>query len=106
MVVAVGLPILYQNAVYNCAALLVDGQIAALVAKQHLAGDGIHYEPRWFKAWPAGQVVAYLPDDGGPEIPLGDVLVDVGGVRVGFEICEDAWVANRPGRGTRCAASM
>jgi len=97
MVVAVGLPILYQNAVYNCAALLVDGNIAALVAKQHLAGDGIHYEPRWFKAWPAGQVVAYAPDDGGPEIPLGDLLVDVGGVRIGFEICEDAWVANRPG---------
>jgi NAD+ synthase (glutamine-hydrolysing) len=96
MVVAVGLPILYQNAVYNCAALLVDGQIAALVAKQHLAGDGIHYEPRWFKAWPAGQVVVYQSDDG-QEIPLGDVLVDVGGVRVGFEICEDAWVANRPG---------
>lgn len=96
MVVAVGLPILYQNAVYNCAALLVDGQITALVAKQHLAGDGIHYEPRWFKAWPAGQVVDYQSDDGST-IPLGDVLVDVGGVRVGFEICEDAWVANRPG---------
>jgi NAD+ synthase (glutamine-hydrolysing) len=96
MVVAVGLPILYQNAVYNCAALLVDGQITALVAKQHLAGDGIHYEPRWFKAWPPGQVVDYQADDGS-QIPLGDVLVDVGGVRVGFEICEDAWVANRPG---------
>ena len=25
-------------------------------AKQHLAGDGIHYEPRWFRRWPAGVV--------------------------------------------------
>jgi len=24
-------------------------------------------------------------------------VFDVGGVRIGFEICEDAWVANRPG---------
>ena len=25
------------------------------VAKRALAGDGIHYEPRWFKPWPAGE---------------------------------------------------
>ena len=29
--------------------------------------------------------------------PIGDLVFDVGGVRIGFEICEDAWVANRPG---------
>src|SRR6185369_13005346 len=28
---------------------------------------------------------------------IGDVLFDIGDVRIGFEICEDAWVANRPG---------
>ena len=27
-----------------------------IVCKQHLAGDGIHYEPRWFRRWPAGEV--------------------------------------------------
>src|SRR5262249_29724230 len=34
---------------------------------------------------------------GGTTYPLGDLYFDVGGVVVGFEICEDAWVANRPG---------
>ena len=29
---------------------------SGFVAKQFLAGDGIHYEPRWFKAWPPGEV--------------------------------------------------
>jgi NAD+ synthase (glutamine-hydrolysing) len=29
--------------------------------------------------------------------PIGDLYFDCGGVRIGFEICEDAWVANRPG---------
>lgn len=96
MVVSVGLPVLHRNALFNCAALLVDGRLVGLVAKRHLAGDGIHYEPRWFKAWPPGVVDQYaLPD--GTSVPIGDLHFDVGGVRLGFEICEDAWVASRPG---------
>ncbi len=34
----------------------------------------------------------------GETVPLGDVTFEVGGVRIGFEVCEDAWVADRPGR--------
>ena len=51
--VSVGLPVTYAGGVFNVAALLVEGRIAGFVGKQHLAGDGIHYEPRWFKPWPA-----------------------------------------------------
>ncbi|MEO8706883.1 MAG: nitrilase-related carbon-nitrogen hydrolase, partial [Kofleriaceae bacterium] len=100
MVVAVGLPVYHEKALYNAAALLVDGSIAGFVAKQFLAGDGIHYEPRWFKPWPAGEVdeLEHTAADGTiKRWPIGDVLFDIGDVRVGFEICEDAWVANRPG---------
>lgn len=96
MVVTFGLPVLHQNAVFNCAALVADGKLVGLVAKRHLAGDGIHYEPRWFKAWPSGVVDTHPMPDGGT-VPIGDLFFDVGGVRFGFEICEDAWVANRPG---------
>ncbi|MBN2695622.1 NAD(+) synthase [bacterium] len=95
LILSVGLPILYQNAVFNCGALLVDGEIAGFVAKKHLAGDGIHYEPRWFKAWPQG-VSSFLERDG-KKYPLGDIIFNCGGVKIGFEICEDAWVAVRPG---------
>lgn len=95
MVVSVGLPVLHRGAVYNAAALLVDGQIAGLAAKRFLAGDGIHYEPRWFKPWPERLVTTI--DIAGGEYPLGDLTFDVGGVVFGFEICEDAWVAMRPG---------
>lgn len=100
MVVGVGLPIFHEKALYNAAALLVDGAIAGFVAKQFLAGDGIHYEPRWFKAWPSGEVdvLERVAADGTVvQFPIGDLVFDVGGVRFGFEICEDAWVANRPG---------
>ncbi len=100
MVVAVGLPVYHEKALYNAAALLADGAIVGFAAKQFLAGDGIHYEPRWFKAWPAGDkdTLERKQADGTiKKYPLGDLTFDIGGVRIGFEICEDAWVANRPG---------
>lgn len=95
MAVAVGLPVRFHRGVYNAVALLVDGQILGLVAKRFLAGDGIHYEPRWFKAWPAN--LEHVIELEGNRYPIGDLVFDVGGIRIGFEICEDAWVADRPG---------
>ncbi len=95
MIVSVGLPLVYHNAVFNAAGLLVDGRIAGFVAKRFLAGDGIHYEPRWFKPWPANHRARLERGEHG--YPLGDVHFNCGGVRIGFEICEDAWVARRPG---------
>jgi NAD+ synthase (glutamine-hydrolysing) len=100
MVVTVGLPVYHEKALYNAAALLADGKIVGFVAKQFLAADGIHYEPRWFKRWPAGEVdvLERTAEDGSiRRYPIGDLVFDVGDVRIGFEICEDAWVANRPG---------
>ena len=95
MIVSVGLPLMYAGGLFNTAALLVDQKIVGFAAKQHLAGDGIHYEPRWFKPWPEG--VNGLVEIDGVEYPIGDLLFDIGGIRLGFEICEDAWVGNRPG---------
>ena len=100
MVVTVGLPVYHEKALYNAAALIADGKIVGFVAKQFLAGDGIHYEPRWFKPWPAGEIDVLertAPDGSIVRYPIGDLVFDVGDVRIGFEICEDAWVANRPG---------
>jgi NAD+ synthase (glutamine-hydrolysing) len=95
MAVSVGLPHMHLGALYNTSALLVDGQIAGIIAKQRLAGDGLHYEPRWFKPWPSGIVTTTTL--AGQECPIGELLFDIGGVRIGCEICEDAWVADRPG---------
>src|SRR5688572_14769812 len=52
MVVSLGLPVLHGGGLFNTACLVVDGKIAGLVGKQNLAGEGLHYEPRWFKRWP------------------------------------------------------
>lgn len=95
MVVSFGLPVRHHNTLYNCACLVADGRIVGLVAKQNLANDGIYYEARWFKAWPHGVRAEYRVGDS--TIPIGDLVFECGGVRIGFEICEDAWVADRPG---------
>ena len=100
MVVIVGLPIFHEKALYNCAAVLADGAIVGFAAKQFLPGDGVHYEPRWFKPWPAGEIdmLERTLDDGTQrKFPIGDLVFEIGDVRFGCEICEDAWVANRPG---------
>ncbi|MAT72690.1 MAG: NAD(+) synthase [Planctomycetaceae bacterium] len=95
MAVSIGLPVLHAGALFNASALVVDGALVGLIAKQHLAGDGLHYEPRWFKPWPDNAIASIRL--AGFEAPIGDLLFDIDGVRVGFEICEDAWVASRPG---------
>ncbi len=95
MVVSVGLPLYMTNGVYNVACVVADRQIVGFVPKQHLAGDGLHYEPRWFRAWPAETISDYHRDSN--NWPIGDLIFEYDDVRLGFEICEDAWVAGRPG---------
>jgi NAD+ synthase (glutamine-hydrolysing) len=95
MVVTFGVPVQYRKALFNCAAVVADTRLLGFSAKRFLAGDGLYYEPRWFKAWPErhqGEV-----EIGGASYPIGDLYFVCDGVSFGFEICEEAWVARRPG---------
>jgi NAD+ synthase (glutamine-hydrolysing) len=94
IIVSVGLPMELENCLYNVSALIQDREILGFTAKQELAGDGVHYEPRWFKRWPDNVVMTYELD--GEEYPFGDVIFQIDGIRIGFEICEDAWNGVRP----------
>lgn len=102
IVVSLGLPLFHGGTLYNCACLIANQQILGFVAKNQLAGDGIHYEPRWFKPWESTQV-SEVEIQGRP-YPLGNLIFDCGGVRIGFEICEDAWAAHRPAHALSQAA--
>ena len=95
IVVSVGLPLLHRGGIYNVAALVSDGVLLGLVGKQNLAGEGLHYEPRWFKEWPDSTQSRY--EFAEQSYPVGDLIFNIDGIRIGFEICEDAWVADRPG---------
>ena len=94
--VAVGLPLRHNNRTYDTACLIANKRILGFAVKQYMANNGVHYETRWFQPWNP-----YVRDEikiGDFSYPFGDVVFDLSGIRIGFEICEDAWVANRPGR--------
>lgn len=95
LAVTLGLPVMHEGSLFNASVMVVDGAIAGIVAKQFLAGDGLHYEPRWFKPWPQRMVSRTRFE--GDEVLMGDLVFELNGIRVGFEICEDAWAAHRPG---------
>jgi NAD+ synthase (glutamine-hydrolysing) len=85
----VGLPISYQGNLYNVAACVYNHQIHALIPKQFLANDGVHYEARWFKPWPKNDLTTFAKN--GLNIPLGDYRIQFSDVCLGIEICQDAW---------------
>ncbi len=95
IVAAIGMPLPLSSGLYDSACLIADGQIRGFVCKQFLAREGIHYEPRWFRPWVSGEQTTVSMC--GAQVPVGDLVFDFSGVRVGFEICEDAWAADRPG---------
>lgn len=93
--VTVGLPVRFKNRIYNTTCLLADGGIKGLYAKQKLANDGVHYEPRWFTPWPTNEITHISIT--GKDIPFGHINIEHKGITIGFEICEDAWQPDRPG---------
>lgn len=100
IIVSIGLPVRFNNSLYNAVATVANGAILGFTCKQHLAGDGIHYEPRQYKPWPSGVVQTIeiqSLNTGLLSVPIGDIHFNIGGIKIGYEICEDAWVAGRPG---------
>ena len=92
--VSVGLPIRYNQQIYNSTAFIADKRILGIYAKQKLANDGVHYEPRWFTPWKPNEVTHL--DINGESIPFGHISINYKDITIGFEICEDAWQNNRP----------
>lgn len=90
----VGLPLQVGNALYNCAAVLAEGDIKGIVPKINLPMYGEFYEKRWYQAWDQPNTTTQI---GNEDVPFGcDLLFDIGGVKTGVEICEDLWVLNAP----------
>ena len=92
--IAVGLPLIHDGKTYNTICVLANGKILGFYAKQFLANDGIHYEKRWFEPWPKNTLEKIVLD--GQTYSIGDQTFILSGLRVGFEICEDAWSEDRP----------
>ena len=93
---AVGVPVPWEGALYNCAALFHRGRLLGLPAKEHIPNYGEFYEARHFTPAPDPVTVAYC----GQKVPLGKGLLfpceNVLGLTVAAELCEDLWGAQPP----------
>lgn len=91
----VGLPVVFADRLYNCAAIFAQGQLWGIVPKSYIPNYGEFSELRW---WVSGysikdRMIRYA----GQEVPFGsDLLFDLHGVEFGVEICEDMWVPVPP----------
>ncbi len=93
--IVVGLPLLYQGALYNCAAVVDNGAISGIVPKSFLPNYGEYYEKRWFTS--GASLVGKTLKVGNEEIPFGvDLLFRKGAATFAIEICEDLWVPIPP----------
>ena len=86
LLVFIGLPFMAQNKVFNCAAALIDGKIAALVPKTYIPNNSEFYEKRWFSS--ANELDSEEIPFGEELVPIGtNILLSFGGLKVGCEIC-------------------
>ncbi len=93
----VGVPIRWENSLYNCGAVLSQGRIAALVPKTFLPNYSEFYEARWFAS--GRDLRGATVRIGGQEVPFGtDILCgdEDSGAVLGVELCEDLWVPDKP----------
>lgn len=94
--VCIGLPIRIKGITYNGVAVVHNQKVLGITLKQNLARDGVHYEPRWFDAWVPNQITEF--PIGKDKINVGDLIYEIGDIKIGFEICEDSWRKDkRPG---------
>ena len=89
IVAIVGLPVAYADKLYDCAAVISQGEILGVVPKSYLANTGESSELRWFT--PASQLGATMEIPfAGQSVPFGeDLIFSVNGVEFGVEIGED-----------------
>jgi NAD+ synthase (glutamine-hydrolysing) len=97
MLSVVGLPMFYENKIYNCAAVVKSGELLGVVAKSNLPTYGEFYEGRYFVPCP-DENFSYLFE--GKEVPFGRNILfscrTMPLLKLGIEICEDIWVNTPP----------
>jgi NAD+ synthase (glutamine-hydrolysing) len=95
----VGLPLLIEDQLYNCAAVCHGGHVLGVVPKSFLPNYKEFYEDRWFA--PASTSHSPHVRLNGEQVPFGTHLLFDGtrcidGLLVGVEICEDLWTPIPP----------
>lgn len=95
LVVVIGLPLKFGASLYNCAAVVQNGMVVAVIPKTYIPNYNEYYEKRWFAS---GDGVNGTIKLNGQEVLFGQTLVRLSDDAVlGVEICEDLWTPSTPG---------
>ncbi len=97
MLVFVGVPVSAYGKLYNCAAVISNGELLGLVPKTNIPNYSEFYELRHFTPAPeTDSVVRFC----GRDVTFGVHQIfscaEMPSLRVSAEICEDMWVADAP----------
>ncbi len=89
----VGIPVVIDNQLFNCAVAIYKGNILGVVPKSYLPNYSEFQEKRWFS--PAKQLLSSEIVLCGQKIPVGTDLIfkaeQIPYCKIGIEICEDLW---------------
>ena len=96
IIVIVGLPLRFDDRIYNTALVIQNGCIAGAVPKQQLVNYREYHEKRYFAS--GRDVFDSFVNIGDQVVPFGsDLIFSAGGeFKFGVEICEDLWSVNAP----------
>ncbi len=97
IIAIVGLPVVVNGLLYNCAAVIQSGTLLGIIPKVYLPNYGEFYEKRWFaSSQDLNPTEIYFA--GSPVLVSAQpqVFVTRDGVKFGVEICEDVWAPTPP----------
>lgn len=98
MLVFVGLPVVCEGKLYNCAAGIANGKVEGIVPKTYLPNYNEFYEERHFSRGFGGEAYVRFPDGSFAPMSVNFLFTAQGfeELTVACEICEDVWVADPP----------
>jgi NAD+ synthase (glutamine-hydrolysing) len=97
MFIIVGLPLLVEQKIFNCAVILNSGRILGVIPKTFIPNYREFYENRWWSS--STEAKSSAIELAGQTVPFGtDLLFRLNGsdAIIGIEICEDLWVPLAP----------
>ena len=94
----VGLPIVSNGKLYNCAGVFHKGYILGLVPKSNLPNYSEFYEARHFTKGTKDDGMITFPNGEYVSVSTENIFEceNMAGLNIGVEICEDLWVADTP----------
>ena len=95
ILIALGMPLVIEDELYNCAVVTLRGKVVGVVPKSFIPNYNEFYEKRWFALGTecTAKEITLL----GEKVPVGvDLLFSMGDLKVGVELCEDVWTPIPP----------